>query len=128
MEVIELRKDTKQTMDKSKRGGGPKRLIIIILVMVMAVSGGLSLKEWMEKQRDRQEYERLAELARETVHASETETETESGSPQEAGDEEELYVSPIQFNELKEQNSDTVGWLRIEGTNIDYPILKGGGQ
>ena len=31
----------------------------------------------------------------------------------------------IDFNQLKEKNSDTVGWLRIKDTNIDYPVVKG---
>lgn len=112
-------------MVKKERGGGPKKLIIVILAAVMVVSGGLSLRGWMEQQKARQEYDRLAELARETVMASETETEPETSGASETEPQPEAYVSPIQFGELREENPDTVGWLRIEGTNIDYPILKG---
>lgn len=31
----------------------------------------------------------------------------------------------IDFKNLKEKNSDTIGWLRIKDTNIDYPVVKG---
>lgn len=30
----------------------------------------------------------------------------------------------IDFKKLKETNSDTVGWLKINNTNIDYPVVK----
>jgi sortase B len=26
---------------------------------------------------------------------------------------------------LKEKNPDTVGWIKVEGTNIDYPVVRG---
>lgn len=35
--------------------------------------------------------------------------------------------SPVEnpwLQELKEQNSDLVGWLTVEGTNIDYPVMQ----
>ena len=31
----------------------------------------------------------------------------------------------MDFNKLKTINSDTVGWIKINNTNIDYPIVKG---
>lgn len=31
----------------------------------------------------------------------------------------------MDFNKLKDINSDTVGWIKINNTNIDYPVVKG---
>lgn len=28
------------------------------------------------------------------------------------------------FNELKKKNPDTVGWIKVEGTNINYPVVQ----
>lgn len=36
------------------------------------------------------------------------------------------YISPYNFSELKNQNQDIVGWVKIEGSSIDYPILFNG--
>ena len=36
---------------------------------------------------------------------------------------EEILIS-VNFNELKERNSDTVAWVKLNGTNIEYPIVK----
>lgn len=35
-------------------------------------------------------------------------------------------MSPIQFDELRKINPDIVGWLKVEGTEIDYPIVQTG--
>ena len=37
-------------------------------------------------------------------------------------DNEEKYV--IDFEKIKEKNSDTVAWLKVNGTNIEYPVVK----
>lgn len=37
-------------------------------------------------------------------------------------DNEEKYV--IDFEKLKEKNSDTVAWLKVNETNIEYPVVK----
>ena len=30
----------------------------------------------------------------------------------------------VNFNELKKENKDTVGWIQVAGTNINYPIVQ----
>ena len=35
-------------------------------------------------------------------------------------------IDGIDFNALKRQNPDVVAWIRIEGTNVDYPVLRSG--
>ena len=30
----------------------------------------------------------------------------------------------VDFNELKNKNSDTIGWIKVEGTNINYPVVQ----
>lgn len=34
------------------------------------------------------------------------------------------FQNPIDFDALKEINEDIVGWIRIENTDIDYPIVQ----
>ena len=42
----------------------------------------------------------------------------------EATESEELYVSPIDFEELQQINPDIYAWLRIEDTSIDYAVVQ----
>ena len=37
-------------------------------------------------------------------------------------DAENKYI--VDFNLLKNQNNDTVAWIKVNGTNIEYPIVK----
>ena len=30
----------------------------------------------------------------------------------------------VNFDELKKKNSDTVGWIKVDNTNINYPVVK----
>lgn len=34
------------------------------------------------------------------------------------------YIFDINFNELSKVNNDTVGYIKVRGTNIDYPIVQ----
>lgn len=119
--------ETPMDTKKDRKGRGPGIFITAGLAAVIIVSAGFYLKGWMEKQREVQEYERLAELAKGTSQALGAETGLKSGAdePEETEAEEKGYASPIQFRELMKVNPDTVGWLRIEGSNIDYPIVQG---
>lgn len=57
--------------------------------------------------------------------------ETEIINPPQEEKKENLYwdyikmnLIDVDFEKLKTINSDTVGWLRVEGTNINYPIVQ----
>ena len=34
------------------------------------------------------------------------------------------YTSPVDFKTLQEKNADIYGWIRIDGTPVDYPIVQ----
>lgn len=39
--------------------------------------------------------------------------------------DENIEEYTIDFQKLKEVNSDTIGWLKVNGTNIEYVVVKG---
>ena len=36
----------------------------------------------------------------------------------------DVSMLDVNFNELKHQNSDTKGWIKVNGTNINYPFVQ----
>ena len=38
--------------------------------------------------------------------------------------DEDLLLNPVDFKSLTDINSDTVAWMKIPGTSIDYPVLQ----
>ena len=93
-------------MDQKKGKSRIRGIIILVLLAVMLVSGAMSIHSWMEDKRTREEYERLAGLARETAAQPSTEAVTEPGEP-----ETEPYVSPINFEGADEGES---GYHRMD--------------
>ena len=50
----------------------------------------------------------------------------EAGEDKEASDvrREEEEARLLQYRELKKANSDVAGWIRVDGTVIDYPVMQ----
>ncbi len=88
--------------------------VLIIAVIFLAVGVGKLYSDFKTRDHAEQQYESLAELARET-----TAGETKASIPE--AETSAAYVSPIDFEKLGKINPDIVGWIRIEGTAIDYP-------
>lgn len=61
-----------------------------------------------------------------TVEATPSPTPAETPEPVSSQPEatEEPYVSPIDFEALQAQNPDIYGWLRIPGTEFDFPLVQ----
>ncbi len=41
-------------------------------------------------------------------------------------EEESILLSDLSLEQLKQYNSDTVGWIRMAGTNVNYPVVQTG--
>lgn len=107
--------------ENNRRGFSARNFVIVILVLVMVVSGVGVIRDQLESKRQRELQESLAQLASQTTEETRIEIETE---PETEAETEAPYVSPIDFASLQAQNPDTIGWIRVPGTRIDYPIVQ----
>lgn len=83
-------------------------LLIIIFLIVLFSCLYLFLKDFFELKYNNKYTEELIENAIEIIEHTENENNQKS----------------IDWNYLKSVNEDIIGWIEIEGTNINYPILK----
>ena len=75
-------------------------VLVIVLIAIIGVSVFFGYGYFKEKEA--------------VVKPTETtETSTTSYLPE----------NPINFKKLKKQNADIFSWIKIDNTNIDYPIL-----
>ena len=85
-----------------------KRIIIILVIVISIITlffvGSLLLKDYSEYDSNNKEIEDLID----EVFIEDTETKENS----------------IDWKYLKSVNEDIIGWIEIDGTEINYPILK----
>ena len=95
-----------------------KKLIVVMifaLALVLAFSCFMIFSELSKSEKEKDDFEKLEELV--SSESSEQETENQP-------DEGEIKpVSKRNLAPLFEQNPDCIGWVFIEDTNIDYPVM-----
>lgn len=105
---------------------------ILSLLLVIAIFSGVKIYSHLKEANEQEElYESLAQVVDQAEKTPETETTPENEGSAEA----EATVPTIppetappvmlpEYAELYEQNSDLVGWICIEDTRINYPVVQ----
>ena len=117
---------------KHARRSGPSPVVILLAVLLTVLCVNLAVVVALVRSTPEEPGETLMEAVttapsratepRETepVITRETTEETWATEATEAPKERE-YLPALQ--EKREENEDTVGWLTIDGTKIDYPVM-----
>lgn len=85
-------------------------IAILIFVAIFLVSGGLLLKRFIDDRRLESDMAELAGLIDDTAPSAGA---TDGGAE----------TNEAKFARLVERNPDFIGWISIEGTNLDYPVM-----
>lgn len=103
--------------------------LLILFLGVFLVSAGLLIRYAVQSAEQKSQFEKLVDMI-ETVPvatAGENESDQVPARPLtvEMKDKNGETVTVLQaYRRLYEENKDLVGWLRIPGTTIDYPVLQ----
>ena len=82
-------------------------LIVYMILLFILIYSGIKIYKWYKDKTSNKE---IVEQIKEIV-ANEDKNEYK-----------EEYT--IDFNKLKEQNKETVAWIKVNNTNIEYPVVK----
>ena len=92
-----------------KRRRLKKKAVVAALILALSISGMLcSLKNIISWKKDTSGNNEIKKEIQEAIKIDE---------------ETKEYI--VDFDKLKEQNSDTVAYIKVENTNIEYPVVKG---
>ena len=82
-------------------------LVIYIMLLSILLYSGIIIYKWYKDNTNNNE---ITEKIKETVKIEDK--------------DENKKEYTIDFSKLKEQNSDTVAWIKVNNTNIEYPVVK----
>lgn len=97
-------------------------IMIISLAMFFVCLVILGKSLWHEHQQEK-EHESMINEYTQTTEASTEENQTVTDT-----EADEKALLPIDFAALQAENPDIFAWIRIPGTDIDYPILQYDGE
>lgn len=103
---------------------------IILLTAIIAVSSILLLDESLEEKKQVSEFKELEKIVgvteNEEIEDNQENVEVEQ-EDKEAKEEPCIKIAEdIDLQKLYDINSDLVGWIKIDGTNINYPVMQNG--
>ena len=106
-------------------------MILIISISGSVVIGQKLITALNEYKAGEQIYEEISEIAHIPVPESSREISNSeiteialSPEPEETSHPGETKSSPIDFDRLEEISPDIRGWIRLEGTRVDYPVMQ----
>lgn len=86
--------------------------VICTFSFLLTVSSGFLIKHYIDSEKQAEMYDNLIE----TVEKIDTEKDTMTYS------QDKSFLSDYQALYL--QNNDMVGWIKIEDTKINYPVMQ----
>lgn len=106
-----------------------KPIPFLILLIIFSSIILINLRNILKWEKDNQEINNLEEKIEEIVEITEIEEEGEIINPPVEKESDYWYYIKVPFQDLDftkllEQNKDTVGFIHVRNTNINYPIVK----
>lgn len=91
----------------------PVLIFFCLLLSAVAVLSGVNIyTELKEQQKEKDDFVSISQIAEPTVTTAQTESEPT-----------ERPAAERNIQALIAENSDCIGWLSIDGTNISYPVM-----
>ena len=96
---------------KKKRGDLVYTIAMVVFAVIFLVSGGLLVKRFIDDKKTESEFADLQSMI------------DTSATPEPAAAGENVNPNGAKFAALKNKNADFIGWISIDGTTLDFPVM-----
>ncbi|WP_455502199.1 sortase domain-containing protein [Gemmiger sp.] len=96
---------------KKKRENWLYTLAMVVFGAMFLISAGLLIKRYFDDRRTENEFADLQSLI------------DTSAAPESTAAGETVNPNGAKFAALREKNADFIGWISIDGTNLDFPVM-----
>ena len=105
------------------------KFVLMLLIVLLAISSYFFIKEVAENKKENNIYENLQEIVKneensiqENNYSNALEDKTDNISTENSTNPDDFY----NLENISKINTDVIGWIKINGTNINYPIMQNG--
>ena len=84
-------------------------------------SGVMAYRQYVDQKESAAAFNEVAEMIRPDKQSDPDKTKTEVDAEPEAVSEQSAYEK---YKDVYAENNDFVGWVAIDGTNINYPVMQ----
>ena len=99
------------------------KIILMLLIVVLAISSYFFIKELVKNKKETDIFDDLQEIVENPENTTNENQFTDILEKEEGNLSSE---NTYNLENIAKINSDIVGWIKIEGTNINYPIMQNG--
>ena len=128
------KQDTLNTIDNTKKKTKKKNIWILVILfsifLAIIVFCLIKIFVWSKDNKDTSKViNDITNAVNVTLRDDDNNTELVNDTNEEETSDYWYYIKfpliDVDITELKEKNSDTVGWINVNNTNINYPFVQG---
>lgn len=101
-----------------------KLLVLMLCCAMMGVCGKYLFDYFQESHSNKQAYEAITDIGFPDKDPDQDAMDDENQTETELQTEADAKNDNFDYDSLLAINSDCIGWIRIDGTDIDYPIVQ----
>lgn len=99
------------------------KTILMLLIVILAISSYFFIKELVKNKKETDIFDDLQEIVENPENTTNENQFTDILEKEKSNLSSE---NTYNLENIAKINSDVIGWIKIDGTNIDYPIMQNG--
>ena len=99
------------------------KIILMLLIVVLAISSYFFIKELVKNKKETDIFDDLQEIVENPENTTNENQFTDILEKEESNLSSE---NTYNLENIAKINSDVIGWIKIDGTNINYPVMQNG--